>query len=257
MLPEFSYQAISGLSAVAGNLAAVIPWLALAGFGAYHGLNPGMGWLFALSLGLQQRNPRAIWVALVPITVGHMAAVALTAVVVLVGLRFISLDGLQWLTAIVLFTFGVYKVFNYYRHPKWVGMRVGMKDLTWWSFLMALAHGAGLMIAPVLVGVAGGGMDHTNHAEHFTLSGAVSGNLALAIGVHSAAMLAIMAATAWLVYRKFGLMILRRGWVNFDLVWAVALLAVGIIALLNVGVPALAHFAQAAPDMPVPSGHLH
>lgn len=227
--------------------ATALPWLALAGFGAYHGLNPGMGWLFALSLGLQQRSERAIWVSLLPIALGHMAAVALTAIVVLVGLRFVSIDTLQWFTAFVLLSFGVYKVFNYYRHPRWVGMRVGLKDLTWWSFLMALAHGAGLMVAPLLIGVAS---TQAAHAEHLVLEG----NLALAIGVHTVAMLALMAATAWVVYRKFGLMILRRGWVNFDLIWAIALLVVGVIAVLNVGIPVL---AQLSGDAPVPTGHMH
>lgn len=227
---------------------AVIPWLSLAGFGAYHGLNPGMGWLFALSLGLQQRSDRVIWISLLPIAVGHMAAIALTAIAVMIGLQFISITALQWLTALVLLGFGIYKIFNYYRHPKWVGMRVTWKDLVWWSFLMALAHGAGLMIAPALVGV----IDETgSHAGHFTMQGI---SLAFAIGVHTVAMLVIMAVTAWVVYRKFGLMILRRGWVNFDLVWAIALCVVGLIALTNVALPLLGSAGQ---EMPIHTQHMH
>ena len=109
------------------------PWLAMVGFGAYHGLNPGMGWLFALSLGLQQRSGQVIWVSLLPIAAGHAASVALVAVIVLLGARFISSTLLQLLTAVILLAFGVYKVFNYYRHPHWVGMKVSISDLFVWS----------------------------------------------------------------------------------------------------------------------------
>lgn len=203
--------------------------LAMLGFGAYHGLNPGMGWLFALSMGLQQRSPSAIWRAMVPIAVGHAASVAAVAAVVLAGAQFVSMAALQALMAVVLISFGVYKVFNYYRHPRWVGMKVNAADLTWWSFLMATAHGAGLMVAPVLVGIAAMHAVHGHPAE---------AEFALAIGVHTLAMLGVMAATAWIVYKKVGLVILRRNWVNFDLIWAVALLVVGCIALVNTFWPA-------------------
>jgi hypothetical protein len=212
------------VSAQAGMVTAVAPWLAMAGFGAYHGLNPGMGWLFALSMGLQQRNPRAIWRALGPITLGHTASVVVVALVVLAGARFISMSALQALMAVMLIAFGVYKVFNYYRHPRWVGMKVNAADLTWWSFLMATAHGAGLMVAPIMVGLAATHAAHGHPAE---------AEFALAIGVHTLAMLGVMAATAWVVYQKLGLAILRRNWVNFDLIWAIALLVVGCIALVN------------------------
>jgi hypothetical protein len=212
------------MAAQASVVTAVTPWLAMVGFGAYHGLNPGMGWLFALSMGLQQRSPRAIWRALAPITLGHAASVVAVAAVVLAGAQFISLPALQALMAALLIAFGIYKVFNYYRHPRWVGMKVNAADLTWWSFLMATAHGAGLMVAPVLVGLA------ATHAVH---NHPPEAEFALAIGVHTLAMLAVMAGVAWVVYQRFGLAILRRNWVNFDLIWAVALLVVGCVALLS------------------------
>jgi len=214
-----------------GGLAALTPWLVMAGFGAYHGLNPGMGWLFALSMGLQQGSSRAIWRALLPITLGHAASVAAVAMVVLAGAQFISLAGLQALMAVALIGFGVHKVVNYQRHPRWVGMKVNAADLTWWSFLMATAHGAGLMVAPVLIGIAGVHAAHGHPAE---------AEFALGIGVHTLAMLAVMAATAWIVYEKLGLAVLRSKWVNFDLIWAVALLVVGGMALLAVFEPAMA-----------------
>ncbi|KUJ83479.1 hypothetical protein AWR36_006365 [Microbulbifer flavimaris] len=197
------------------------------GFGAFHGLNPGMGWLFALSLGLQQQRERVIWLSLIPIAAGHALAIGLAALLVLLGLQFISLSVLQWLTAGLLLLFGLYKLFNYYRHPRWVGMKVGFGDLFLWSFLMATAHGAGLMVIPALMGVTGAGMDHSGHAGHVSAAGM---DMVLAVGLHTAAMLLVMGATAWVVYRKFGLTILRQHWINFDLIWAFALLAAAGIA---------------------------
>jgi len=198
-------------------------------FGAYHGLNPGMGWLFALSLGLQQRSARAIWVSLLPITIGHAASLVVVAALLLAGFRFISTAILQVVTALLLIGFGFYKVFRYYRHPRWVGMKVGIRDLAQWSFLMAMAHGAGLMIAPALLDIAETGQ----HAQH-QMASSSSGAVFLGIALHTAAMLLVMSIVAWFVYRRFGLTVLRQRWINFDLVWAIALLAVGGISLLRV-----------------------
>jgi hypothetical protein len=199
----------------------------MAGFGAYHGLNPGMGWLFALALGLQQRSERAIWRSLVPITLGHALSLTVVAGLVIVSSSFISPKGLSLLTAGTLLAFGLYKLFNYYRHPRWVGMQVGFRDLLVWSFLMAAAHGAGLMVAPSLVSMANA---HTNHGAY--ASPMVMGTgISLGILIHTAAMLVVMAAVAWIVYKKMGLAILRTSWINFDLVWAIALLIVGGFAL--------------------------
>ncbi|MCC6165885.1 MAG: hypothetical protein IT329_01535 [Caldilineaceae bacterium] len=181
--------------------------LAMLGFGAYHGLNPGMGWLFALSLGLQQRSARAIWLALAPIALGHAAALAAVALLVLTGAQFLTPGTAQALTALLLIGFGVYKIFNYYRHPRWVGMRVGLRDLAWWSFLMATAHGAGLMILPALLGIMNRQADFAYPAHHAHL--AAGGSMALAIAVHTFAMLAVMAGVAWAVYKWVGLAVLR------------------------------------------------
>lgn len=215
------------------------PFLLLAGFGAFHGLNPGMGWLFALALGLQQRSERAIWVALAPIALGHAASLVLVAAAVLALDALVSMRVLELGAAVVLLAFGIYKLCTYYRHPRWVGMRVGMRDLFVWSFLMAAAHGAGLMVAPLLVEVAG-----TSHATHapthapthampaMSLGGAMSG-VGLAVAVHTGAMLVVMSLIAWIVYHKLGLAVLRRSWINFDFLWAVALLVVGGLALVE------------------------
>lgn len=200
-------------------------WLAIAGFGAYHGLNPAMGWLFALALGLQQRSERAIWVAMVPIALGHAASVGLVAGVVLALGALVSSSTLELAAAGCLLAFGVYKLRRYARHPRWVGMRVGIGDLFAWSFLMATAHGAGLMIAPLLVPIA------HSMPMHDHVMPQQSGVLGLAVAVHTLAMLLVMAIVAWIVYRRLGLAVLRRSWINFDLIWAVALLVVGAVAL--------------------------
>ncbi len=202
--------------------------LAMLGFGAYHGLNPGMGWLFALSLGLQQRSARAIWTALAPIALGHAAALGSVALLVLAGAQFLTVGTAQAMTAVLFIAFGIYKIFNYYRHPRWVGMRVGLRDLTWWSFLMATAHGAGLMIIPALLGIVDRQATSGYNAQHNHL--AAGGSMALVIALHTLAMLVVMAVVAWAVYKWVGLAVLRSRWINFDLVWAVALLVVGVIA---------------------------
>jgi hypothetical protein len=200
-------------------------FLTVALFGAYHGLNPGMGWLFALALGLQQNKERAIWLSLIPIALGHAFSIALFAAAILALQVFISIEMLQVLTALILIGFGIYKLFNWYRHPRWVGMRVRPHELIGWSFLMATAHGAGLMVAPALLGL----MDR-HPAGHGEFSGAGL-DAGLGVAIHTLSMLLTMAVVAWVVYKKLGLMVLRKGWVNFDLIWAAALLLVGGISL--------------------------
>ena len=202
-------------------------WLVMAGFGAYHGLNPGMGWLFALALGLQQGSERAIWRSLIPITLGHAVSLVIVAGLVVVGSHYLPPAALATLTAGTLLAFGIYKLFNYYRHPRWVGMKVGFKDLFAWSFLMATAHGAGLMIAPSLVTIANASA-HDHHAAHAHQAHmAIGMGLSMGVVIHTAAMILVMAVIAWIVYKKVGLAVLRTNWVNFDLIWAVALIVVG------------------------------
>ncbi|GBD38917.1 hypothetical protein HRbin37_01178 [bacterium HR37] len=206
------------------------PWVVVVALGVYHGLNPGMGWLFALSLGLQQRSEKAIWLSLFPIALGHAVSLALVAFMVVVGLYFVSLNLLELFTAAILLAFAVYRLFNYYRHPRWVGMKVGMRDLFLWSFLMASAHGAGLMVAPVLVNVAG--VHSPNHHSMVNLYLPAGVSVLLAVGIHTVSMLVAMGMVAWVVYRKLGLVVLRQRWINFDLIWAIALFVVGGIALV-------------------------
>ncbi|GBC84705.1 hypothetical protein HRbin11_01138 [bacterium HR11] len=203
-------------------------WLALALLGAYHGVNPAMGWLFAVALGLQERSRRAVLGALVPIAVGHWASIGLvTAVLLSLQLR-LPQGLLRGLAAAVLMTFGLYRLVRS-RHPRWVGLRVGFRDLVLWSFLMATGHGAGLMLVPVLLGVspAGGGHHHGGMADTSGGPGSVSLGLA-AVAWHTAVYLLVMGLVAFVVYEKVGLAVLRRAWVNLDVLWAAALIAAGL-----------------------------
>jgi hypothetical protein len=213
------------------------PWLTLAVLGAYHGLNPAMGWLFAVALGLQEQRRGAVLQALPPIALGHATAVLLAVLVVGVAQIIIPLDVLRYVCAGVLILFGVYKLV-WRRHPRWVGMRVGFRDLTAWSFLMASAHGAGLMLVPVLLGLSSteqmqGAHAHGAHAHHAAMTGpaTVLNDLAV-VGLHTLAMFAVMGAVALIVYEKLGVMILKRTWFNVDLLWAGALVGAGVITLV-------------------------
>ena len=211
------------------------PWLALLGLGAFHGINPGMGWLFAVALGLQEQRRSAVWNALPPIAVGHALSVGLIVVLVALMRASISYEALRWLAALALVSFGIYRLARA-RHPRWVGMRVGFRDLTLWSFLMASAHGAGLMLVPVFLGsrhFVGIDNAHTTHAhsshgahlnllDNFWLA-------ALAVTVHTLGHLLVAGVVALIVYEKLGVRILQRAWFNFDLAWAVALIVSGLV----------------------------
>ncbi len=145
------------------------PWLALLLLGAWHGINPGMGWLFAVALGLQEQKRRAVWRALLPLALGHGLAIAVAILAgALLGLV-LPVRYLRWLVAVMLVGFGLYRLVRH-RHPRWGGMRVGFRDLTVWSLLMASAHGAGLMVLPFVLGVtahsAGTGHEATRLVAH-------------------------------------------------------------------------------------------
>jgi hypothetical protein len=215
------------------------PWISLLALGAFHGLNPAMGWLFAVSLGLQERRLRAVTTALAPIALGHALAIGLAAVAVGTLGVVIPQRLLLALGGTALLGFAAYKVATRFRHPRWVGMRVSPRELVLWSFLMASAHGAGLMLVPVLVGLRGEGVSSAvAHAEHLGHAGhePIAANEALlpalaAVSLHSLAMLAVAGVIAVVVYQKLGVEVLRRAWVNLDLLWVGALVVTGGIAL--------------------------
>ncbi len=206
------------------------PWLALAGLGAYHGINPAMGWLFAVALGLHRDSRRIVLVALLPIALGHAVSVALVAAVVALAGIVIDQRLIQAAGGLVLIGWALYHGLYGSRHRVRVGMRTGMAGLVLWSFLMASAHGAGLMLVPVLIplclaGTPGGDL---------TASGSLAIALA-AVGVHTLAMLVTTGVIAVLVYEWVGVAVLRRGWINLDLLWTAALVGAGLLLILSAG----------------------
>jgi hypothetical protein len=220
------HEMTSSLSAVASAKA---EWVMLISLGAFHGINPGMGWLFAVALGMQERRRKAVLRALVPLGAGHALAVAGAVGVALAIGTVVPLRALRWPIAGVLVALGVMRFFRHL-HPRWVGMRVSMGRLTVWSFLMATAHGAGLMVVPVFVGMSMA--DRGEHVHHVPSAAATTGAALLATGVHAVSYLAMTALVAVVVFDKLGVGILRRAWFNLDLIWAFALVASGAATLM-------------------------
>jgi hypothetical protein len=206
-------------------------WATLFLLGAYHGINPGMGWLFAVARGMQEHATKAVTRALWPITLGH--ALSIGVVVALAGLIQIvlPLGYVRIVVAFALLSLGILRLVRR-KHFAWGGMQVGFRDLTIWSFLMASAHGAGLMVLPIVLHSATASAMPSGH-EHMNMTsntGAWTGIAATLI--HTAGYLSVTAAIALLVYRKFGLSLLRQGWFNLDLLWAAALIVTGCVALV-------------------------
>ena len=211
---------------MAGPVIATWPWLVLVGLGAFHGLNPAMGWLFAVALGLHRHSRAVVLGALAPIAFGHMLSiVAVVAAVLLLGLV-IDQTLLRRAAGVLLIGWAAYHALYGARHRVRFGMTVGFAGLAAWSFLMASAHGAGLMLIPVVLPMCVA----ASPSGELT-AGALPIALA-AVGVHSMAMLAVTGAIALAVYRWVGVGFLRRGWLNLDLLWSFALVATGLLLLL-------------------------
>lgn len=215
-------------------------WITLAGLGAFHGLNPAMGWLFAVALGLQRQRREAVLQALLPIAAGHALSVSAVVLTVSALRVLIDLQALEVASAVLLIGFGLYRLLA--RHRGRFGMQVGTEQLVAWSFLMATAHGAGFMLIPVLLGMPQGSFlgEHA-HLHGHVMSAMQQGTVIalLAVGIHTLAMLCTAGAVGIIVYQWVGLAFLRRGWINLDLIWVIALLGAGII-LLVMAVPARA-----------------
>lgn len=213
------------------------PWIAVALLGAYHGVDPSMGWLFAVALGLQERRRGKVFEALLPIAVGHLFAVAL-AVALIAGAMASGAWLLRPLGAVALIAFGLFRLWRPGAHPRWVAMRVNARDLVAWSFLMASAHGAGLMLFPILMELpSASGMPPMHHHEMnmgtMTAHGHLGVGQAIAVVVvHTSAMLIVMGTVAFAVYQWIGLQILRSAWINLDTIWAIALIAAGFLSLI-------------------------
>jgi hypothetical protein len=203
-------------------------WVPMLALGAWHGVNPAMGWLFAVALGMQRGKGGAVWGALPPLALGH--AVAVSAAVSVAALAGLVCDPavLKWIVAGALLAFGVYRLLRS-RHPRFGGMVVGFRDLAIWSALMASAHGAGLMVVPFVVRAeAAEGAAHLRHA----MLGVGPAPAAYATAVHTLGYLLVTGVVALVVHRYLGLRLLRTHWINLDLVWAAVLIVTAVVTPL-------------------------
>jgi len=218
------------------------PWLILFGLGAFHGINPAMGWLFAVALGLQEEKRTAVLRALPPIALGHALSIGCIISAVLAAQITLPRLAMKITAAAALFAFGTYRLFRS-RHPNWVGMRVGFRDLTLWSFIMASAHGAGLMLIPLFLnspkpppGLHANRIGPGLNIDPICTAGFASFNtpgvLAGSVGIHTLGHLLVAGLVALVVYEKVGVGILRRAWLNLDLLWMFALIATALFVLL-------------------------
>ncbi|HEY2531375.1 MAG TPA: hypothetical protein VGJ20_26170 [Xanthobacteraceae bacterium] len=201
-------------------------WLAVAGLGLFHGINPAMGWLFAVALGLNRHNERLVWLALVPIALGHALAVAMVVFAALALGLLLDPTPLRHVAGVVLLAWAAWHALYGRRHKVRVGMQTGLGGLFLWSFMMANAHGAGLMLIPAVIPLCLA----ASPAHELTASGSLAVALS-ALAVHTAAMMAAIGTVSIIVYKWVGVAFLRRGWINLDLVWTAALVACGVALL--------------------------
>ncbi|MFI7599549.1 hypothetical protein [Actinoplanes sp. NPDC049681] len=206
----------------AGQLAA------LAALGAFHGLNPAMGWLFAVARGMQEGSRTVLLTSLPPIAAGHLASVAIVAAVVSATESVLAGNVVAIAGGVLLVGFGLWRLLSQ-RHFRWAGMRLSQGQLAGWSFLMSSAHGAGLMLLPVLATTPPPAGGHMAHAMNAAPAGALTG--LLAAGVHTVAMFAVMGVCAVAVYEFVGLSVLRRAWFNVDKLWAAVMVAAGALTI--------------------------
>ena len=207
-------------------------WLMLL-LGAYHGINPGMGWLFAVALGMQEQRGTAVAKSLVPIALGHAVAIGSVVLVAIFLGTALPLVTIRYSVAALLVGLGIFSLVRHW-HPRWVRMRVGFRDLTAWSCLMASAHGAGLMVLPVLLDNTVEAQSRTAaHCHMSTMASPLAG--IFATGIHTVGYLAVTGLVAWAFYRKLGLALLRKTWFNFNLAWGAALVVTGLFTLVSNG----------------------
>ena len=204
-------------------MTAAWPWVGVVGLGAFHGLNPAMGWLFAVALGLHRRSGQVVLVSLAPMALGHALSIWLVAAAVMALGVAIDPQVLRVVVGTALLLWAGYHALYGHRHRVRVGMTAGLAGLAAWSFLMATAHGAGLMLVPALMPLCGGAMGFGHGA--FLLSLAV-------VGVHMLAMLLVTGTIAIAVYCWIGLDGLRQRWINFDVLWTGMLVVAGVLLIV-------------------------
>ncbi len=205
-------------------------WLAVVVSGLYHGVNPGMGWPLAVSAGLIERSSHALVVALWPLTVGHLLAMFVVILPFALLLALVEWQQLIQIGAsLLVIGFGIFRFINR-RHPR-VLARIRPTQLGLWSFAVAIAHGAGLMLVPIYLGLCRAAEFDKGHEAASALINANLGMAILVSVVHSIAMIAAGGFLAWLVYRYLGLKFVSRSWFNLDATWAFSLVLVGALSL--------------------------
>jgi hypothetical protein len=202
------------------------PWVVVAGLGAFHGLNPAMGWLFAVALGLHRNERRVVWLSLLPIAAGHALSIALVAVAVVSAGMLIDGRTLGIVAGLTLIAWALYHWRYGAHHRVRVGLQTGLLGLGVWSFMMATAHGAGLMLWPALMPLC------FSAGAAASASGSIGPALA-GVGLHTLAMLAVTGAIAIVVFEWVGVAIVRRTWINLDLIWTLTLVAAGFWLVLG------------------------
>jgi hypothetical protein len=201
-------------------------WLTVVALGVYHGINPAMGWPLAVANGMAERRARSVFAALLPLGGGHFMAIAIA----LAPFAWLSWYA-QWNHAIrigagtVVLLFGAFKLINR-RHPRMLA-RIPPSRLAWWSFLMASAHGAGLMLVPFMLGLCSTPAPGATAAVMNFMARANLGTAVLVAAVHALASLLAGISMAWVVYRYLGLRFLRRAWLNLDVAWGASLVLAG------------------------------
>jgi hypothetical protein len=204
------------------------PWIALAGLGAFHGINPAMGWLFAVALAMHRKSRRVLWLSLVPIALGHAVSIAVVAAAVVTLGLVVDTRLLEIAAGVVLLSWALYFAIYGHRHRVRVGMQTNMAGLALWSFLMATAHGAGLMLVPFIIPLC---LSASPSHDIFT---AQSFPIALAaVGLHTLSILAVTAAISSIIYESLGVAFLRYGWINLDRFWIGALVVTGLILIVR------------------------
>ena len=205
-------------------------WLAVVASGLYHGVNPGMGWPLAVSAGLMEKSPRALVAALWPLSIGHLLAMLVVLLPFSLLLALVQWQSqIQIGASLLVIGFGLYRLINR-RHPRALA-RIRPTQLGLWSFAVAIAHGAGLMLVPIYLGLCSAADLDQGHAAAGTLINANLGMAVLVSVVHSCTMVAAGGSLAWLVYRYLGLKFVARSWFNLDAVWALSLILVGGLSL--------------------------
>jgi hypothetical protein len=205
-------------------------WFAVVTSGVYHGVNPAMGWPLAVSSGLMERRTRALFAALGYLSAGHvLATFAVIAPFAMLAVLLEWQRGIQLGASVLVICFGAFQLIRR-RHPRMLA-RIPPSRLALWSFVVAIAHGAGLMLVPIYLGLC---RSFDMDRGHRAAAALMSANLGMAVivsTVHAAALIVAGGFLAWLVYRYLGLRFVARSWFNLGAIWASSLMLVGTLSL--------------------------